>query len=218
MMDHCLSILHERNKKACFVNKKKSLEAYKATDFPRDFTDFYNKWGIQDEMVHTFLNTIPADKLRSFTGSFYFRCKWDPAQLFEKPLLKMASQQKYKGMITIELKPCQHLDTTRGIIFFNLPFCSNKGLRGISRKAMRNQKSALIKRHPSKYPRMECPPPLPDFFMVRDFVWNTPWQNCKEKLMIQAFHKIAWQMDCPSSDVDKLYTILKVMKKNKSIF
>jgi hypothetical protein len=43
MMDHCLSILHERNKKAHFVNKKKSLEAYKVTDFPRDFTDFFNK-------------------------------------------------------------------------------------------------------------------------------------------------------------------------------
>jgi hypothetical protein len=36
--------------------------------------------------------------------------------------------------------------------------------------------------------------------------------------MIQAYHKIAWQIECPSSDVDKLYTILKVMKKNKSIF
>jgi hypothetical protein len=39
MMDHCLSILHERNKKARFVNKKKSLEAYKAMDFHRIFTD-----------------------------------------------------------------------------------------------------------------------------------------------------------------------------------
>jgi hypothetical protein len=95
-------------------------------------------------------------------------------------------------MIVIELKPCQHLDTTRGIIFFNLPFCSNKGLCNILRKAMRNQKSALIKRHPSKYPRMEWALPLPDFVMVRDFVWNTPpWRNCKEKTTIQAFHKIA---------------------------
>jgi hypothetical protein len=54
--------------------------------------------------------------------------------------------------------------------------------------------------------------------MVWDFVWNTPWKNCKEKTTIKAFHKIAWQMECPSSDVDKLYTILKVMKKNKSCF
>ncbi len=36
--------------------------------------------------------------------------------------------------------------------------------------------------------------------------------------MIQAYHKIAWQMEWPLSDVDKLRTILKVMKTNKSIF
>jgi hypothetical protein len=95
MMDHCLSILHECNKKAGFMNKKKSLEAYKEMDFPRNFTDFYDEWGKWDKMVRAFLNTIPADKLQSFTGSFYFRCKWDPAQLFEKTLLKMASQKKY---------------------------------------------------------------------------------------------------------------------------
>jgi hypothetical protein len=65
---------------------------------------------------------------------------------------------------------------------------------------------------------MECPPPLSDFVMVRDFVRNTLWRNRKEKTTIQAFHKIAWQMECPSADVDKLYTILKVMKKNKSFF
>jgi hypothetical protein len=47
MMDHCFSILHEHDKKACFVNKK-SLEAYKAADFPRDFTDFYDEWGKWD--------------------------------------------------------------------------------------------------------------------------------------------------------------------------
>jgi hypothetical protein len=160
MKDHCLSILHEHNKKACFVNKKKSLEAYKVMDFPHNFTDFYNEWGKWDETVRAFLNTILVDKSRSFMGSFYFRCEWDPAQLVEETLLKMASQKKYKGTIAIELKPCQHLNTTRGIIFFNLPFCSDKGLRDILRKAMHNQKSALIKRYPSKYPQMECPPPL----------------------------------------------------------
>jgi hypothetical protein len=64
---------------------------------------------------------------------------------------------------------------------------------------------------------MEWSPPLQDFVMVRDFVWNTLWRNCKEKTTIQAFHKIAWQMEFPSSDVDKLYKITKVMKKNKSI-
>jgi hypothetical protein len=54
--------------------------------------------------------------------------------------------------------------------------------------------------------------------MVQDFVWNTPWRNHEEKNVIQAFHKISWQIECPSSDVDKLYTILKVLKKNKSFF
>jgi hypothetical protein len=156
MMDHCLTILHKRNKRACFLNKKKLLKAHKATNFPRDFTNFYDDWGKWDKSVRAFLNTIPADKSHSFTGSSYFRCEWDQAQLFEKTLLKMASQKKHKGTIAIELKPCQHLDTTRDIIFFNLPFCSNEGLRGTLRKAMAKQKSTLIKRHPSKYPQMEC--------------------------------------------------------------
>jgi hypothetical protein len=168
--------------------------------------------------VRAFLNTIPAGKLRLFTGSFYFRCKWDPAQLFKKTLLKMASQKKHKGTIAIKLKLCQHLKTTRDVIFFNLSFCANKGLCITLRGAMHNQKSALIKRHPSKYPQMEWGPPLQDFVMVCNFVWNAPWHNCKEKTTIQAFRKIAWQMECPSLDVEKLYTILKVMKKNKLIF
>jgi hypothetical protein len=130
----------------------------------------------------------------------------------------MASQKKQKGTIAIELKPCQHLDTTRDIIFLNLPFCSDKGLHGTLCKAMTKQKSTLIKQHPSKYPRMEWGLPLPDFVIVRDFVRNTPWRNQEEKTTIQAYHKIAWQMECPSLDIDKLYMILKVMKKNKSIF
>ena len=129
---------------------------------------------------------IPADKSCSFTGSFYFRCEWDPAQLFEKTLLKMMSQKKHKGTIAIELKPCQHLDTTWDIIFFNLPLCSDEGLRGTLCKAMTKQKYTLIKQHPSKYPQMEWGPPLPDFVTVRDFVRNTPWRNQEEKTTIQA--------------------------------
>ncbi len=214
MMDHGLTILHKRNKRACFLNKKKLLKAHKATDFPRDFTDFHDDWGKWDKLVRAFPNTIPADKSRSFMGSFYFRCEWDPAQLFKKTLLKMVSQKKHKGTIAIELKPCQHLDTMWDIIFFNLPFCSNKGLHGILHKAMTKQKSTLIKQHPSKYPRVEWGLPLPDFAMVHDSVRNTPWRNREEKTMIQAYHKITWQMECPSLDVDKLYSILKVMKKN----
>ena len=39
LMHHCLSVLKERDKTACFVNSKKSLTAHKLTNFPRDFTD-----------------------------------------------------------------------------------------------------------------------------------------------------------------------------------
>jgi hypothetical protein len=49
MINFSLSILHERDKKACYLNRKKSLEASKATDFPKDFTDFYDDLGVWDE-------------------------------------------------------------------------------------------------------------------------------------------------------------------------
>jgi hypothetical protein len=130
----------------------------------------------------------------------------------------MANQEKHKGTIAIKLKPCQHLNTSQDIIFFDPSLCSDEGLRGTLHKAMTKQKSTLIKQHPSKYPRMALGPPLSDFVMVCNFVRNTPWCNREEKTTIPAYHKIAWQMECPTSDVDRLYTILKVMKKNKSIF
>ncbi len=72
LMHHCLTILHERDKTACFVNAAKSLKAKKLTDFPQDFTDFHDDWGKWDEPMKLFLNTMPKDKGRSFTGSFYF--------------------------------------------------------------------------------------------------------------------------------------------------
>jgi hypothetical protein len=46
MINHSLSILHKWDKKACYLNRKKSLEASKATNFPKDFTDIYNDWGV----------------------------------------------------------------------------------------------------------------------------------------------------------------------------
>ncbi len=67
----------------------------------------------------------------------------------------MASQKKYKGFIVIELKSCQHLDTSRDIIFFNIPFCSALGLRDLIRRAMIKQKNTMVTRYPAKYPRME---------------------------------------------------------------
>jgi hypothetical protein len=87
--------------------------------------------------------------------SFNFRSKWGPAALLEKASLKMATKTKIKGTMTVEMKRRQCLDTARDIIFFNLPFCNAIGLRDFIRQALTKQKSALIHRHPLKYPRME---------------------------------------------------------------
>ena len=140
LIDHCLAVLHKRDKMACFVNGAKTLQAYKAMDFPRDFIYFHNSWGKYDELVFSFINTLPQGKGKPFTGSFYFQSKWEPAQLFEKTLLKMAGQNKHKSTATIEVKPCQYLDTSQEIIVFNTPFCLAQGLRNLIRKAMVDQK------------------------------------------------------------------------------
>ena len=42
LLDHCLIVLHERDKTACIRNWKKTLEAWRVSELPRDFTDFYN--------------------------------------------------------------------------------------------------------------------------------------------------------------------------------
>ena len=54
--------------------------------------------------------------------------------------------------------------------------------------------------------------------MVRDFVKNTPWRSREEKTTIQAFHKLVWHLECPREEVPFIYRILKVMKKNRSIY
>ncbi len=51
-----------------------------------------------------------------------------PKVLFKKTFLKMAGQKKLKGSIAVEMKPCQHLDTAREIIFFQVPSCDAIGL------------------------------------------------------------------------------------------
>ncbi len=86
---------------ACLADAAKSLEARKLTVFPHDFTDFLDDWGIWDEPMKSFLNMMPKDKGRFFTGSFYFHSKWEPEKLFEKTLLKMATAKKLKGLIII---------------------------------------------------------------------------------------------------------------------
>jgi hypothetical protein len=131
MINHFLSILHKRDKKACYLNRKKSLEASIATNFLKDFTNFYDNWGVWDERIKAFANNIPANKSRSFLVLFNFRSKWDPAVLLEKTSLKIATQTKIKGTMTVGMNPCQCLDTARDIIFFNLPFCNAIGLRDL---------------------------------------------------------------------------------------
>jgi hypothetical protein len=58
LMDHCLAVLHKQDKMVCVINGAKTLQAYKATDLPREFTDFHNNWGKWDEPVCSFLNTL----------------------------------------------------------------------------------------------------------------------------------------------------------------
>jgi hypothetical protein len=46
LLGHCLSVLQERDKSACILNRRKILEARRVSDLPRDFTDFYDEWGL----------------------------------------------------------------------------------------------------------------------------------------------------------------------------
>jgi hypothetical protein len=154
--------------------------------------------------MQAFLNTIPKDKSRAFLASFWFKSEWLPKTLFEKRLLKMAGQKKLNRQILVELKPCQHLDTTREIIFFQVPNCDAIGLQDTLRRAMTNTKSGIIQKYLAEYPRMEWCVGLPDFEKVRDFVKNTPWHNREEKLMIQPHHKMAWHLEAPCHEVDCL--------------
>ena len=188
------------------------------SNLPQDFTNFYDEWGLWDEDIHMFLNTIKDKGQRTFQASFYFRCSGDPDALFAKTILKMAKQSQHKGTVSIERMPCQHIDTTRDIIFFNLPFCDAVGLRDYLKAALVAEKSRLIHRYPNKFPRKDWGRAFQDFEMVRDFVKNTPWQSREEKVTIQAFHKLVWHLEYPREEVGFIYRILKVMKKNRSIY
>jgi hypothetical protein len=117
LLDYCLATLQERDKHARLLSRNKKEDAFKAKDLPHNFTDFYNEWGLWDDRMQSFLNTIPEGKSRSFSASFWFKCEMLPKILFKKTFLKMAGQKKLKGSISVEMKPCQHLDTVREIIF-----------------------------------------------------------------------------------------------------
>jgi hypothetical protein len=119
----------------------------------------------------------------------------------------MVGQKKHNGSVMIGVKPCQYLHISHAIIYFNIPFCSAQGLQDSISKAMVTQKSLLIKRHPDKWHRMEWSRPLLDFELIRNFVWNTHWRNCEENTTIQAYHKLAWQLECPTEEADRLYKL-----------
>ncbi len=218
LIAHCLLVLQERDKSACVLNRRKTLEARRVSDLPRDFTDFYDEWGLWEKDIRMFLNTIKDKGQRTFQATFYFRCSGDPDSLFAKTLLKMAKQSQHKGTVLIERKPCQHLDTTREILFFNLPFCNAVGLWDYLKTALVAEKSRLIHRYPNKFPRKDWGWSFQDFEMMRDFVKNTPWLSREEKVTIQAFHKLVWHLECPQEEVPFIYHIIKVMKKNRSIY
>jgi hypothetical protein len=65
---------------------------------------------------------------------------------------------------------------------------------------------------------MEWGRPLPQFEMIWDFVRNMPWRNREEKTTIQAYHKLAWHLECPTKEADRMYKLLKAMKTNKMIY
>ena len=216
LLPYCLAVLQERDKSVCILTRHKSLEAKRLSDLPRDFMDFYDKWGLWEEDIKMFLNTIKDKGQRSFTALFYFRSSVDPEALFAKTLLKMAKQIQHKRTVSIEFKSCQYLDTTRDIIFFNLPFCDVVGLRDHIRNVLTTEKSRLVHKYPTKLPRKDWGQAFQDFKMVRDFVKNTPWHSREEKVTIRAFHKLV--LECPREEVPFIYHILKVMKKNRSIY
>jgi hypothetical protein len=58
LLAHCLLVLQERDKLACILYRRKTLEAKRVSHLPRDFTNFYNKWGLWEEDIKMFLNTI----------------------------------------------------------------------------------------------------------------------------------------------------------------
>jgi hypothetical protein len=58
LVDHCLMTLHKQDKTACILNRKKTLEARQVGELPHNFIDFYDNWGMWDEDIKMFLNTI----------------------------------------------------------------------------------------------------------------------------------------------------------------
>ncbi len=144
LLDYCLMTLQEQDKTACILNRKKTLKAQRVGELPCNFTNFDDDWGMWDEDIKMFLNTIREKGQQAFIASFYFQRNVEPNVSFEKTLLKMAKQSKHKGTVVIEVKPCQYLDTTWEIMFFNLPYCNAVGLQDYICKALVAKKSRLI--------------------------------------------------------------------------
>ncbi len=45
-----------------------------------------------------------------------------------------------------------------------------------------------------------------------------PWRNREEKPTIQAYHKLAWHLECPTEEADRVYKLLKAIKTNKTLY
>ena len=150
LLAQCLSVLQERDKSACILNRHKTLVARRVSDLPRDFTDFYDEWGLWEEDIRMFLNTIKDKGQRTFQASFYFRCSGDPDALFAKTLLKMAKQSQHKGTVSIERKPCQHLDTTHYFLQPSLLRCG--GPPGLPQGCPRRQEKPPYPPAPEQVP------------------------------------------------------------------
>jgi hypothetical protein len=162
LLDHCLITLQERDKSARLLSRDKFEEAFWAKDLPQDFTDCYNKWGLWKERTQLFLNTIPKGKSRAFLALLWFKSYWLLETLFKKMLLKMAGQKKLKGQIWLNSN-LANTYTTREITFFQVSNCNAIGLQDTLHRAMTNNKSGMIQKSSTKYPRMEwglCPPGL----------------------------------------------------------
>jgi hypothetical protein len=131
MINDSLAILHERDKKECYLNRMKFLEASKATNFPKDFTDFYDDWGVWDECIKAFANNIPANRSRSFLVSFNFRSKWDPAALLEKDISEDGHANKNQGHNNSGDEAVPMLRHSARHNFFQSPILRRNGAQGL---------------------------------------------------------------------------------------
>ncbi len=102
LMHHCLTILHERDKTACFVNSAKSLDAKKLMDFPQDFTDFHDYWGKWDEPMKSFRIQCQKTRADPLQAPFTFEVCGTPISSLRKHFSKWQGRQSLKEVLASE--------------------------------------------------------------------------------------------------------------------